>query len=397
MKRFTIFLFTVLSFSVSAQKFDNLAKTPPMGWNSWNKFRCTLNEQLIREIADAMVSSGMKDAGYHYVVLDDCWQSGRDSLGNIIPDAEKFPSGMKSLGDYIHSKGLKFGIYSCAGSMTCQKKPGSRDFQKNDAQSYAAWGVDYLKYDYCFAEDLVAKDAYKIMSDALKATGRPIVFSICECGEFKPWLWGREIGHLWRTTEDIRDVFKMPEGKYGMGVLDIIDAQAGLSEYAGPGHWNDADMLEVGNGGMTNDEYKTHFSMWAMMTSPLIAGNDIRNMNETTRGILLNKDIIAIDQDGLGNQAVRIQDSGDSEVWMKKLSGGEMAVCFLNRADKVWNLKFNWKNNAALSDKSSAFNKDVYEIFDCWEHQTIGKTSQELQKNIPAHGILVVRLKKSKT
>ena len=396
MRKLVVIFLVVWTFSASGQNFEDLAKTPPMGWNSWNKFRCTLNEQLVREIADAMVTSGMRDAGYQYVVLDDCWQSGRDSAGNIIPDAEKFPSGIKTLADYVHSKGLKFGIYSCAGSMTCQKKPGSKGFQAKDAQSYASWGVDYLKYDFCFAEDLVAKDAYTTMSNALKATGRPIVFSICECGEFKPWEWGKGVGHLWRTTEDIRDVFVMPKEKYGMGVLDIIDAQAGLPDYAGPGHWNDADMLEVGNGGMTTDEYKTHFSMWAMMASPLIAGNDVRNMDAVTREILTNKDVIAIDQDALGSQALKIQDLGDFEVWMKKLKNGEAAYCFMNRSEKPWKLEYNWKKKSAWLDNGFDLSANTYMVYDCWKHENIGNTKKKLVENIPPHGVLMVRLSKSK-
>jgi alpha-galactosidase len=328
------------------------------------------------------------------VVLDDCWQSGRDSLGNIIPDAEKFPSGIKALADYVHFKGLKFGIYSCAGSMTCQKKPGSKGFQEKDARAYASWGVDYLKYDFCFAEDLVAKDAYTIMSDALKATGRPIVFAICECGEFKPWEWGKGVGHLWRTTEDIRDVFVMPKDKYGMGILDIIDAQSCLADYAGPGHWNDPDMLEVGNGGMTTDEYKTHFSMWAMMAAPLIAGNDLRNMDSATSEILTNKDVIAIDQDLLGSQALKIQDLGEFEVWLKKLQNGEVAYCFMNRSDKPWKLEYNWKKKSARLDNGFDMPANIYHVYDCWEHKIIGKTNRKLNASIPPHGVLMVRLSK---
>jgi len=388
----TIISLFLFSLTILAQTFNELAQTPPMGWNSWNKFRCTLNEKLIHEIVDAMVQSGMQDAGYEYVVLDDCWQAGRDSLGNILPDSAKFPSGMKAIGDYIHSKGLKFGIYSCAGSMTCQKKPGSKGFQEKDAKAYASWGVDYLKYDFCFAEDLVAKDAYKTMSDALKVTGRPIVFSICECGEFKPWEWGKGIGHLWRTTEDIRDVFVMPKDKYGMGVLNIIDAQTDLAPYSGPGHWNDPDMLEVGNGKMTSEEYKTHFSMWAMLAAPLIAGNDLRGMDEATRTILTNKEVIAIDQDVLGKQAVKYMDMGEYEVWIKPLENSEIAVCFLNRSNESWKLDYNWQLQILNLIRDIKLDKKAYNVYDCWLHQVIGNTGKQLEKDIPAHGVLMVRL-----
>jgi alpha-galactosidase len=227
-----------------------------------NNFGCNVSEALIRKMADAMVCSGMAGAGYKYIVIDDCWQIGRDSAGNILPDPERFPSGMKAQGDYIHSKGLKFGIYSCAGSMTCQSRPGSRGYQFQDARQYAAWGGDYLKYDWCYNEGQKAEAAYKTMSDALKACGRPIVFSICEWGENEPWKWGKGIGHLWRTTADIRNYYQVELNWGGLGIVDIIDKQVDLWQYAGPGHWNDPDMLEVGNKGLTYDENVTHFSMW---------------------------------------------------------------------------------------------------------------------------------------
>lgn len=253
---------------VRAQSFSDMAKTPPMGWNSWNKFGCGINEKLIKEVADAMVSSGMKDAGYQYVVIDDCWQVGRDKDGNIVADSVLFPSGIKALADYIHAKGLKIGIYSCAGSKTCQGRPGSRGYQFQDARTYAAWGVDYVKYDWCYPEDQGAKGAYKTMSDAIKASGRPMVFSICEWGTNQPWEWGKGIGHLWRTTEDIVNSFDGNIYWGGLSVLSIIDKEADLYKYAGPGHWNDPDMLEVGNGVLTPEQSKTHFSMWAMLAAP---------------------------------------------------------------------------------------------------------------------------------
>ena len=244
---------------VSDSAYLAQAQTPPMGWNSWNKFGCNVSEKLIMDMADKMVETGMKDAGYEYVVIDDCWQVDRDSLGFIQADPDRFPHGMKYLADYIHSKGLKFGLYSCAGSYTCQGRPGSRGHQFQDALMYAKWGVDFLKYDWCSDEGQNAQAAYATMSDAIKESGRPIILSICEWGEHEPWKWGKGIGHLWRVTADIRDCYQCLFDWGGVGVLNVIDKMADLYPYAGPGHWNDAEMLEVGNGGMTKDEYMGQF------------------------------------------------------------------------------------------------------------------------------------------
>jgi alpha-galactosidase len=244
-----LLVFTV--WGASAQKFENLAKTPPMGWNSWNKFGCNVSEKLIMQMADEMVSSGMQDAGYEYIVIDDCWQVDRDENGEIVVDKERFPHGIKYLADYIHSKGLKFGIYSCAGSKTCAGRPGGRGHEYQDARTYARWGVDYLKYDWCYTTTQDARASYSTMRDALYAAGRPIVFSLCEWGTAKPWEWAKEVGHLWRTTGDIVDRWD--------AMIDIFEKQKDLARYAGPGYWNDPDMLEVGNGGMTTEEYRTHF------------------------------------------------------------------------------------------------------------------------------------------
>jgi len=392
--KYLLILIIFQVFHAYSQNFDELASTPPMGWNSWNKFGCNVSESLIMEMADAMAESGMRDAGYEYLVIDDCWQIGRDSLGNIIADPERFPSGMKTLVDYVHNKGLKFGIYSCAGSMTCQSRPGSRGYQFQDARTYAAWGVDYLKYDWCFDEGQKAEAAYKTMSDALKACGRPIVFSICEWGESKPWEWAKGIGHLWRTTADIRDCFQCTFDWGGLGVLDIIDKQADLFEYAGPGHWNDPDMLEVGNGGMTPDENKTHFSMWAMLAAPLMAGNDLRNLDKATAEVLMNEEVIAIDQDPDGHQARKFMDMGEYEIWAKPLSDGEVAVCFLNRTNKPWKLNYDWKKQTMYFAKDVNIHRNVYAVRDLWEHKTIGKTNEKLVKEIPPHGTLLVRLSK---
>lgn len=372
--------------------FDSLAQTPPMGWNSWNKFGCDVSEKLMKEMADAMVESGMKDAGYEYIVIDDCWQIGRDSLGNIIPDPERFPNGMKALADYIHSKGLKLGIYSCAGSYTCQGRPGSRGYQFQDARQYAAWGIDYLKYDWCSNEGQNARAAYQTMSDAIKISGRPIVFSICEWGENEPWKWGKGIGHMWRVTPDIRDCYQCKFDWGGVGVLDIIDIMADLYPYAGPGHWNDAEMLEVGNGGMNKEEYKPHFSMWCMLATPLMAGNDLRKMDADTKEILTNKEVIAVNQDKLGEQARRFMDMGEKEIWAKPLANGELAVCFLNRTESVWKLDYDWHKQTIYFANEVNIHKKEYKIRDLWKHQDLGTTKAHTQYEIAPHGVLMVRL-----
>jgi alpha-galactosidase len=311
---------------------NGLARTPPMGWNSWNKFGCNVSEKLIKEMADAVVTSGMKDAGYEYVVIDDCWQVSRDRDGNIVPDPQRFPSGMKSLADFVHGKGLKFGIYSDAGTGTCQDRPGSRGYEFQDARQYAAWGVDYLKYDWCNHSTQEVKSSYAIMRDALKASGRPIVFSLCEWGVEDPWKWAADMGNLWRTTEDITDCWNCT-GE-GLGVLQILDLEARIADYAGPGHWNDPDMLEVGNPGLTLEESRAHFSLWCMLAAPLIAGNDLRTMPAEIREILTNKEVIAINQDPLGHQAVKYRDYGDLQIWTKELSHHSTAYAVLNRGEQ---------------------------------------------------------------
>ena len=242
-----------------------------MGWNSWNKFQCNVSESLMKEAADAMVRTGMRDAGYQYVVIEDCWQVSRDANGNIVADPQRFPVGIKALSDYVHSQGLKFGIYSDAGTGTCENRPGSRGYEFQDARQYAAWGVEYLKYDWCNHSTQDAAASYSIMRDALAKSGRPIVFSLCEWGVTKPWLWAKDVGNLWRTTQDIFDKWdgQTPSGD-PVGVLQILDSQDGLESYAGPGHWNDPDMLEVGNGGMTTTEYRSHFSLWCLLAAPVI-------------------------------------------------------------------------------------------------------------------------------
>src|SRR5688572_17670559 len=347
----------LLCFTITrtnAQKFQGLAKTPPMGWNTWNKFSCNVDENLIKGAADAMVSSGLKEAGYIYIVIDDCWHGQRDSLGFIHPDPKKFPSGMKDLAAYIHAKGLKFGIYSDAGSKTCGGRPGSRGHEYQDAMSYASWGVDYLKYDWCNTEGLKAEGAYLTMRDALAAAGRPIVFSLCEWCDNKPWEWATNVGHLWRTTGDIYHCFDCKKdngGWFSWGVLQILDMQDGLRKYAGPDHWNDPDMMEIGNG-MTVGEDRAHFSMWCMLAAPLMAGNDIAAMTKETKEILTNKEAIAIDQDALGIQGLKYSANEGLETWFKPLQNGDWAVCFLNRKEVAQKIDFDWIKNVVIDDVS---------------------------------------------
>ena len=364
-----------------------LAATPPMGWNSWNRFNCSIDEAKVRGVADAMVSSGMKDAGYQYVVIDDCWQTGRDDAGNIIADVVKFPSGIKALADYIHSKGLKFGIYSDAGEKTCGGRPGSMGHEYQDAKQYAAWGVDYLKYDWCFTGSANAQTSYTIMANALRQSGRDILFSMCEWGTAKPWLWAAETGHMWRTTGDISDAWIKNEKskEWEHGVLDILDMQVGLDSFAGPGHWNDPDMLEVGNGGMSNTEYQAHFSLWAMLAAPLISGNDLAAMSPETVAILTNKDVIAIDQDALGVEGRKIADDGDFEVWARPLKGGDQAVILLNRSADSHAMSVDWD---ALH-LPAAMKADVKDL---WSKTVSKGVKGKFEATVPSHGVVMVRV-----
>ncbi len=391
MWRFVISLLVIFNFTL-AQKFEELAKTPPMGWNSWNKFGCDINEQIIKEIADAMVKNGMKKAGYEYIVIDDCWQIDRDEDGNILADPDRFPSGMKSLGDYIHRKGLKFGIYSDAGTMTCQRRPGSRGYEFQDARTYAAWGVDYLKYDWCYHGTQNSEASYTLMRDALYKAGRPIVLSICEWGTTKPWLWAKDIGHLWRTTEDIINCFDCINYWGGLGVLQIIDQSAEIGDYSGPGGWNDPDMLEIGNGVLTLSEERVHFSMWAMLSAPLIAGNDLRDMSKETIEILTNRDVIAIDQDALGISAIRWMKYGDLEIWFKPLTDNNYAFCIINRSNQPISINQDLKTKI----KKKYFIDDSYTVRDLWTHKNIGTTKENIVATIPGHDVLLLKLVSNK-
>jgi alpha-galactosidase len=376
---------------------EQLAMTPPMGWNSWNALGKNVSEQLVRKTADAMVNTGLKDAGYSYVVIDDIWQGGRDSVtGLLYPDRERFPSGIKALADYVHSKGLKFGIYTDAGTQTCGRKPGSFGYEVMDAQTFASWGVDFLKEDFCFCDNYAATDGdykmaiarYRKMGDALKATGRPIVFSLCEWGDRAPWQWGREVGgHMWRIGSDVYDIWDSPRSDNDpVGILAAIDAETNLRRFAGPGGWNDPDMLIVGlknkgniKGGGCNDiEYRTQMSMWCMMAAPLMMGCDIRNMDDATKTILLNKDIIAIDQDALGNQGYRVMRKDGIEAWKKPLSGKRVAIAILNRYSTAENV------NVALKDLELDAHAQ-FGVYDAWTHALVGQTNGTLSAKLKPH------------
>jgi alpha-galactosidase len=380
----------VFNFSpAKAQKFDNLAQTPPMGWNSWNKFACDgINEKIIREVADAMAASGMQQAGYQYIVIDDCWQTGRDSAGNIITDPVKFPNGIKALADYIHSKGLKFGIYTCAGTKTCAGRPASLGYEYEDARQYAAWGVDYLKEDWCNTlQGQNAEASYTLMRNAVFKAGRPIVFSLCEWGSNKPWLWAKDIGHLWRSCGDIGNSWSYKETGNGNAqagsVLGNLDLQRGLEKYAGPGHWNDPDMLEIGNGVLTTEEERSHFSLWCMLAAPLLAGNDLRNMSAETRAILTDRNLIVIDQDPLGRQGYEESYEQDLEVFLKPLQGGDTAVCLFNRGDQEKKLDFDWRKHHIASGHA---------IRDLWKNEAAGTTDMPFRATIGRHEVIVLRL-----
>ena len=397
-----LLLFSTLSTkNLFAQKFENLAPTPPMGWNSWNTFQTNISEQLVKGIAEVMVSSGMKDAGYTYLVLDDGWMAmERDpKTGDLVPDPKKFPNGLKPVIDYVHSKGLKFGLYNCAGTKTCAGYPGTRGYEYQDARFYASLGTDYLKFDWCNTEGINAKEAYTTMSKALKTAGRPIVFSLCEWGNNQPWLWAEPVGQLWRTTGDITaqfDGIKSYGNWHANGVMTIVDMQDSLRKYAGPNHWNDPDMLEVGNG-LTPAQNRSHFSLWAMLAAPLIAGNDLRKMSAETKSVLTNKDVIAINQDLLGIQGFRYSNKDSIQTWFKPLSKNEWAVCFVNRSSVAKQLDFNWQNESVIDNlynKSLDAKSTTYRLRDLWTKKDVGTTKTPVKTTIQPYDVLMLRLTK---
>ena len=376
--------------TIAESQTQTLAPTPPMGWSTWNHFRHNISDATVRAQADALVSTGMRDAGYVYVNIDGGWEGYRDAAGVLHPNSN-FPD-MKALADYIHSRGLKFGLYTGPGPKTCAGAVASYGYEEQDAKMFAAWGVDYLKYDLCsFGEimkqesggnelrsDAIMQAAYEKMHQDLLSTGRPIVFSMCQYGLGKVWTWGAQVGgNLWRTTGDIGDT-------YG-SMTSIGFQQVGLSPYAGPGHWNDPDILEVGNGGMTTDEYRMHMSLWAILAAPLIAGNDLIKMTPETVSILMNKEVIAVDQDALGKQGDRAYATDGLEVWTKPLQGGAVAVGLFNRTSAPTSMTLRladigWQGRAAARN--------------LWNHQDIGVLSQNYTVVVQRHGVVMLRISK---
>jgi alpha-galactosidase len=358
--------------------YNGLAKTPPMGWNSWNKFAGRVTDADVRGMADAMVSSGMKAAGYIYVNIDDTWEGPRDAKGNITTN-NKFPD-MKALADYVHSKGLKIGIYSSPGPYTCAGYEGSYGHEEQDAKTWAAWGIDYLKYDWCSA-GRIYKEAdmhavYQKMGDALRASGRPIVYSLCQYGRADVWNWGPEVsGNLWRTTGDIRDTWD--------SMAKIGFDQDRLQAFAALGHWNDPDMLEIGNGGMSANEYRVHMTLWSILASPLLAGNDIREMTAEIKEILTNPDVIAIDQDKDGVQGKRVSQSGEQEIWTKPLTGDAEAIALFNRAAEPATMTVKWPD-AGLA-------KSPAKLRDLWAHKEVSVSGTSYTVEVPAHGVVLLR------
>ena len=358
---------------------NGLAETPPMGWNSWNHFACDIDEATVRSIAEAMATNGMAAAGYQYVNIDDGWQGGRDAAGRIQPNA-KFPD-MKTLADYVHAKGLKLGIYSSPGPKTCGGYEGSYGHEEQDAKTYAEWGVDYLKYDWCSAARVYRGDqvrpAYQKMGSALAKCGRPMIYSFCEYGMGDVWTWGQGAGgNLWRTTGDIQDNWN--------SISEIGFAQGRLAAYAGPGHWNDPDMLEVGNGGMSTDEYRTHFSLWCLLAAPLLAGNDLRNMRADILEILTSREIIALDQDPLGQQGRPVLKRGLVEAWSKPLANGATAIGIFNRGESIESVQLGWQDLGLKSQPKL--------IRDLWTHKEAAPAADGWSGKIPSHGVVLLKL-----
>eukprot|EP01018_Ginkgo_biloba_P017177 Gb_38041 [translate_table: standard] len=356
---------------------NGLARTPPMGWNSWNHFGCNINENIIRETADALVSTGLSKLGYEYVNIDDCWaELNRDQHGRLVARASQFPSGIKALADYVHSKGLKLGIYSDAGYYTCQKQPGSLGHEQADADTFAAWGVDYLKYDNCYNDGSKPEDRYPKMRDALLRTGRPIFFSLCEWGVDVPATWAPEIGSSWRTTGDIEDKWE--------SIISRADQNNAWAHYARPGGWNDPDMLEVGNGHMTGEEYGSHFSIWALMKAPLLIGCDVRSMTKVTYRILSNREVIEVNQDPLGIQGQKVSKQGDLEVWAGPLSNNRVAVILWNRSSSRATITANWKD---IGLKPSA----VVRVRNLWRHRVLtGSHQGSLTASVKPHACKIL-------
>ena len=358
--------------------YNGLAKTPPMGWNSWNKFASRVDDPSVRGMADAMVSCGMKDAGYVYINIDDTWEGERDAQGNITSN-KKFPD-MKALADYVHGKGLKLGIYSSPGPNTCAGYEGTYAHEEQDAKTWAAWGIDYLKYDWCGARNIYTDEemqaVYQKMGDALRKSGRPIVYSLCQYGRDDVWKWGPEVGgNLWRTTGDIRDSWD--------SMIKIGFSQNDHAQWAGPGHWNDPDMLEIGNGGMNENEYRVHMSLWSMLAAPLIAGNDLRSMTQGIKDILMNREVIAIDQDKAGKQGRRVSAEGEQEIWVRDLEGGAHAIGLFNKSSEPQKMTVKWAE--------TGLHGSPRHLRDLWAHADVNASGEGWTTEVPAHGVRLLR------
>jgi len=361
---------------------NGLAVTPAMGFNNWNSTHCgpDFNEAMVEGIADLFVSDGLKAAGYTYINLDDCWAlPERDAAGNLVPDPVRFPHGIKALADYVHARGLKFGLYSSAGTMTCDAVsgfPGGLGHERQDADLWASWGVDYVKYDNCNNDGSSTQSRYTTMGEALKATGRPILYSICEWGSTQPWTWAPALGNSWRTTGDITDTWS--------SMIAIAHLNQALAAYAGPGAWNDPDMLEVGNGGMTDTEYRTHFSLWSEMAAPLLIGSDLRTASAATLAILKNTDVIAVDQDPLGKQGTVVSSADGLVVMSKPLAGGDRAVTLTNETAAATTVSTTLPA-VGLGGAAS------YELRDLWSKAT-SVTGGPISASVPAHGTVMYRV-----
>ncbi|HEY0497063.1 MAG TPA: NEW3 domain-containing protein [Kutzneria sp.] len=377
----------LLTAGQAAALTNGLAKTPQMGWNDWNAFGCDVSAALVEQTADAIVAKGLQKAGYNYVNIDDCWlEKQRDGAGNLVPDPAKFPDGIKGVADYVHAKGLKLGIYEDAGTETCAGYPGSLGHEKQDAASFAGWGVDYLKYDNCNNAGSSTTqqyiDRYSAMRDALAATGRPILYSLCEWGNNQPWTWGPQVGNSWRTTGDISD-------GYG-SMLSIFQQNVWLYPYSGPGAWNDPDMLEVGNGHMTTAEYQSEFSLWAAMNAPLIAGTDLRSISAADLAIYTNSEVIAVDQDRLTKQAVPVpaggKPAGDNGLWVlsKPLANGDKAVLLFNSTGTTATI------NTTAAEVGLPRSSD-YQLRDLWAHSST-ETAGTISASVPAHSTVMYRV-----
>ncbi len=356
---------------------DGLAPTPPMGWNSWNRFQTDVDERLVRETAEAMVENGMRDAGYRYVVVDDGWEAPERTASGDLEANARFVSGIPALAEAVHALGLRFGMYTDAGTRTCAGFPGSLGFEFRDARRFALWGADYVKIDWCNTGGLGTHAVYWKWSQAFRAAGRPMLLSLCEWGRTSPWRWAARVGHLWRTCWDIQDTWE--------SLLGVLDRQRGLAPFSGPDRWNDPDMLEVGNGGMTLAEYRAHFSLWCLLAAPLMAGNDVRSMPDEVRDILVAPEAIAVDQDPLGRQGDLVRAEGGREVWTRELADGSRAAVLFNRTTAAGDIGVAWPELGWDC-------RDRVTVRDLWERADVGTVADGYSAPVPAHGARMLRL-----